>query len=282
MGIHSSAKNKFCSFVRQFLLFKYKKNGNNPSHTIRIIRFFIEKKQRFCYTTVRKRSILAGRGDQSYMKKTIKPEEIIKKNTLFADCQLQEFDYQIASYKRGESVQDSLHGMPCVGIVLAGIVDVYSIAYDTSEINVSSLEQGAVFGICNIFLEQPMPTRLKCRIASKIMFISKDTFRALLQNHPDMLIRYAALCNAKIQYLANQLELTNLSSCASKLACYLLRNYEPPGIVHLKAPKEQIAKYLGTSRASLFRELASFQERGLIAITSDIISILDFDALKRI
>ena len=71
-----------------------------------------------------------------------------------------------------------------------------------------------------------------------------------------------------------------MSGCGSKLAFYLLHN-AVDGRVVLEVSKEQFAKFLNVSRASLFRTLTEFQDKKLIEDRGGEILILDMEGLRQ-
>ena len=71
-----------------------------------------------------------------------------------------------------------------------------------------------------------------------------------------------------------------MSGCSSKLAFYLLHN-AVDGRVALDVSKEQFAKFLNVSRASLFRTLTEFQDKKLIEDRGGEILILDMEGLRQ-
>ena len=110
--------------------------------------------------------------------------------------------------------------------------------------------------------------------------MSKADFRKLLGRDERLLERYLTLCNKKIMYLAYKIELMGMSGCNSKLAFYLLHN-AVDGRVVLEVSKEQFAKFLNVSRASLFRTLTEFQDKKLIEDRDGEILILDMEGLRQ-
>ena len=66
-----------------------------------------------------------------------------------------------ATLAKGRLAADA-HGR-CIGVVVEGLVDVYSVAADGSEVKVSTLGTGDAFGICNLYTRASMPTVLRCR-----------------------------------------------------------------------------------------------------------------------
>ncbi len=200
---------------------------------------------------------------------------------MFSSCARSDIKFTKAAYKRGDDVTDRPGGVPCVGIVAAGEIGVYSVSEAGRSSNVSVLTPTDMFGICNVFARRRMPTTLKCISKCTVAYMLKDDFAALMLVYPDMALRYAELCNEKIQFLAGKLEFLNISSVRRKLCLYLIRAAEDGSHSVCVSSKELLAMYLGVSRASLFRELAYLRGCGAIIVERDRIVINDLDKLNK-
>ena len=73
-----------------------------------------------------------------------------------------------------------------------------------------------------------------------------------------------------------------MQSGKNRLIQYLLMWQEDNGNVRLDGSKDSLAASLGISRASLFRELAFLQEKGLIKRRPGQIHIMDRERLEHI
>ena len=147
---------------------------------------------------------------------------------------------------------------------------------------ISAVQDGSEFGICNVFLEREMPTYLHCKVRTGVAFLPTARFIALLEQDNALLRRYLALCNRKILYLADKVELMGIPTCGARLAAYLLRQADETGFAEIDVSKEQLAKYLSVSRASLFRALGTLTAQGLIVPEGAGYRITDPSALGRI
>lgn len=189
----------------------------------------------------------------------------------------------LRTFRRGEIISAVQDGVPCVGVLAFGEADVYTRGVSAKKHqNVSTLRCGSEFGICNVFLPQDMPTFLCCKVQTGVAFLPKAQFIALLEEDSALMRRYLALCNSKILYLADKVELMGLPSCRTRFAAYLLRHADETGRVEAEVSKEQLAKYLSVSRASLFRAINDLTEQRLIEALPEGFKILDSAALRRV
>lgn len=205
---------------------------------------------------------------------------VIAQSPIFHDCGLDAASFSPRCYRKGQIVSDMPNGRASVGLVASGGIDVYSIAMDGSEVKLSTLGRGEAFGICNLFAASDLETVLKCREDALVLFIAKDDLIAAIAASPDTLIRYARICNEKIQFLIRRIELLTMQSCRGKLLEYLITQSDTSGMLELTASKEQLAKELGVGRASLFRELSLLQGEGLIKAAGSFIFVLNKPALQ--
>lgn len=209
-----------------------------------------------------------------------KCEKMIRKCTLFDGIDLTHVDMFYMAYKRGDTISDEIDGISYVGVLGSGRADVYTLSDELSQPNVSTQEAGSIFGICNVYLDQNMPTRLVCKVACEVVFVSKADFRQLVEESELFRKRYLTLCNQKIIYLAQKIELMGITQSSSRLACYLMKNRDTNQLVTLHTSKEQFAKFLSMSRATLFRCIADFEEKGYIDVKGNEFHILMPEALK--
>ena len=164
-------------------------------------------------------------------------------------------------FQRGEAVSEIQHGIECVGVVVSGSLGVEA----NEKSSVSVLRRGGEFGICNIFVREKMPTKLWARVRSEVLFIPKEEFARLLGDDSALMYRYVKLCNEKMIYLAERLRLLSVPNSTERLLYYLQTAAEGD-TVRLKIPKDELARQIGISRASLFRAISALEDEGKISV----------------
>lgn len=180
----------------------------------------------------------------------------------------------IKEFKRGEEISEVQNGFDCVGVILSGSASVSS--SETGAVSIS--RTGVEFGICNIFVSEKMPTRLIARVHTKVLFIPKDEFAALLSSDSALMYRYVKLCNEKMVYLAKKLRLISVTGSVPRFACWLEMN-AVNGEAKIVS-KDELARQLCISRASLFRAIAELENQGVIEALSDKMIIKDKEKLS--
>lgn len=176
-------------------------------------------------------------------------------------------------FKRGELISECQNGVYCVGLMIKGSAEVSP----NCQSSVSILSGGGEFGICNIFVSEDMPTVLVAKTSCKVGFIPKDNFAQLLGTDSVLMYRYVRLCNRKMIYLAEKLRMLSIPDALGRLAFWLVRSDDFPD-VRLNMTKDDLAKRLGISRASLFRAIASLEKEGIIRSVGDRILITEPEA----
>ncbi len=179
-------------------------------------------------------------------------------------CRIAANECSRAQYGRGRLIEDRSGDEACAVLVESGSVEVFSVSLDGNEVLLSTLSQGEMFGICNLFEPDELRTVLQCRTDCELLFIPKKTLKDIILKSTESMAEYAALCNRKIQFLIRRIEQLSLNSARTKLAGYLLsQSVGTEGILRPET-KEALSLALGVSRATLYRELASLQDSGAI------------------
>ena len=206
-------------------------------------------------------------------------QEKLAISPLLAALPLNPADVSERRFHAGQIISDRPGGVPAVGLILSGRVDAYSVALDGKDVQLSSLAAGECFGVCNLLAEAELETVLRCAEDSDVLYIPKPVLLRLMRQDVDFALRYAALCNKKLQFLIRRIELLTMQSCRGRVIAYLLER-QVDHTVHLTGSREDLARQLGVSRAALFRELSALQGRNAIRAEGSIIHLLDEPLLE--
>ena len=186
--------------------------------------------------------------------------KMLAASPLFQGCSVPEGAFTVSRYRAGQVVHDTPKGVPSVGAVAAGRIDVYSVAVDGRDVWLNSLYTGECFGIYNLVAASDLETVLCCGEDTVICYID----------------------NAKLQFLIKRIEQLTTQTCCGKIAAYLLAHRSADGQVKSSCSRDGLARQLGVSRAALFRGLSSLQAAGVIAAQSEGFVITDSDGLEQI
>ena len=114
---------------------------------------------------------------------------------------------RMAKFRAGQIISDSMHGLSGVGVVENGRVDIYAVALDGRDVQLNSIGAGECFGICNLLVAEPLQTVLRCAEETTVRFWEKEALVAAMRGDAALAMAYAALCNAKIQFLLSRIEM---------------------------------------------------------------------------
>ena len=182
----------------------------------------------------------------------------------------------------GQILSDRPGGVPSVGLVLSGCIEVYTVALDGRDVLMNTLSAGECFGVCNLLADAELETVLRCGAAAEVLYIPKDVLLARMEGDAGLALRYAALCNRKIQFLLRRVELLTMQSCRGRLIAHLLAARDGGDKVSLTGSREDLARQLGISRAALFRELSALQAAGAIHVEGNTLLLQDLPALEEL
>lgn len=188
----------------------------------------------------------------------------------------------LRSFHAGQILRDRFCGESVVGLILEGIVEVYSVAVDGRDVLLNLLHPGDCFGISNLFSEEEIKTVLRCKTQVKLRYLPKRELIALLENDAEAAMDYARHCSGKIQFLIRRIESLTISSARGKLIEYLLSEADEQGRVSPQCSREDLARRLGISRAALFRELSFLYGQEVIKTDGTDFFIADMQAMERL
>ena len=185
-------------------------------------------------------------------------------------------------FRAGQIISDRPGGISSVGMIVSGQVEVYSVALDGKDVQLNTLTAGECFGVCNLLAGTDLETVLRCGEDTEVLYIPKPALRACMERDAGLAMRYAVLCNRKLQFLLRRIELLTMQSCRGRLIAHLLEQQDEKGVVRLAGSREDLARRLGVSRAALFRELSALQSMGAAAVDGNSIRIQDRPLLEEL
>ena len=181
-----------------------------------------------------------------------------------------------AKFRAGQIISDSMHGLSGVGVVENGRVDIYAVALDGRDVQLNSI------GICNLLVAEPLQTVLRCAEETTVRFWEKEALVAAMRGDAALAMAYAALCNAKIQFLLSRIEMLTMQSCRGKVLAFLLAEKREDGVILLRGTRDELASRLSVSRAALYRELSALQSGGYLEVGESRLRVLNTSALEKL
>ncbi len=136
-------------------------------------------------------------------------------------------------FRAGQIISDRPSGVLSVGLIVSGRVEVYSVALDGKDVQLNTLTVGSVSAsaIC-------WPTLRWRRFCGagrrqKSCISQKTVLLSCMEQDAGLAMRYAALCNRKIQFLLRRIELLTMQSCRGRLIAHLLEQQDEVGVVKI-------------------------------------------------
>ena len=165
--------------------------------------------------------------------------------------------------------------------LLSGRMSVYRNGTDKQTL-IKYLIRGDCFGAASLFRETgPAPTCVFCETECRLAMIRVDRLTTLFETYSTSALNYIKFLSRKVAYLNRRIRDYSATSAEEKTANLLLRESDENGAVVLRNVNEAI-KPLNLSRASFYRSLASFLDRGIIERANKEIRILKPNELKGI
>lgn len=166
---------------------------------------------------------------------------------------------------------------PALGLILKGNVLVYRKG-EGLPVLLQRLETGKLFGVASLFSsENEYVTELKAEGDCEVFSIPASLVKELLEKESAFALDYIAFLSGKIRFLNKRISELSAPTVTQKLASYLLS--EEDGIATTKV---KLASALGIGRASLYRALDEFEEKGLISVDGKAICITDRKGLSKL
>lgn len=182
----------------------------------------------------------------------------------------------VLSYPANDCVTRAGEHFGTLGIVASGRLSVTREGERRRVIH-RTLAKGDIFGVSSLFGgEPPFPTTILAETAASVMFLTEEQLEALFLAVPRLARSYIELLTEKIRFLNRRLDSLAGRSAEERVASHLLTHAEGS----LGITKSALASLLGLGRASLYRILDRFEERGLITTYRDRIEVRDTEALQ--
>ena len=113
------------------------------------------------------------------------------------------------------------------------------------------------------------------------MFISGDDLIAMIKKHPEVSLNVIKFLTSRITFLNTKVATFSEKSTVQKLAYYLLSKQREFGNT-VKISRTTLAAELGVGRASIYRDLDTLSQKGLVEINQKEIIIKCPEGLERI
>ena len=200
----------------------------------------------------------------------------LNNNKLFYDIDLSNIKVKIYDVKKNTIINYLLDKY--LVYINSGSIDIFINSIDGTTIYVNSLSKNDVLGINNLYELKENYTISKTKSNVKLICIKKEDVVKLIENNPIINQRLLSMLGDKTRFLLNRIENLSIKSSKIKLANYLLYDSN----IEIFKNKEKFSKYLGISRATLFRELHYLKALNIIQYDRYKFEIIDYSRLKEL
>ena len=216
----------------------------------------------------------------------------LKKTTVFADLTENELDFLahravVRKVQAGEML--FVEGDACGGlwVVESGKVKIFKTAPNGREQVLTIDGPGSSVAELPVFDGGNYPASAAAVEDTTLLFISKDDFRALCLNHPEVALKVLRVVGRRLRSLVGIIEELSFKTVKHRLVSMLLQlskegQSSPAGVeVTLPAAHQEIAARIGTVRELVSRGLGRLQAQNLIQVDGRKILIRDAKALEK-
>jgi CRP/FNR family transcriptional regulator, cyclic AMP receptor protein len=201
-----------------------------------------------------------------------------------------DFDSRLhtSSYPTGRILFTEREPATGIYVVLEGEVHVSINSIDGKRLALRIARGGEILGLSSVLSGSAYNATAEAFYPSKVAYVARETLILFLSNHPDAYQVVVEELSRKVSVACEQLRILALSNSApEKLARLLLEWSENEQVtqqgcrVHFALTHEQIGEFIGASRETVTRTLASFKRERLIKFDGVILTIPNRAALAR-
>ena len=227
------------------------------------------------------------------MRKTNRPCEVLEKTPLFEGLERSVFQYhcsvtKLRAFNKGEIIAAQGDECQSIGIIDSGQIAMQKYTSGGDFSTISLLGPGDYFGEDLIFGTNGIYTfTLEAMSSCDVLFVSKDTLKALLESSQVVLFNFLKILSDRIHTQNRRVALLSQRTLRHKIATYLLELREeqcskdvPEVIVELPVSKEVVSKLLAMPRPSFSRELIAMERDKLVKVNGRYIQLLNINALE--
>jgi len=179
-------------------------------------------------------------------------------------------------------------GDPCAGlyIVESGDLRIFKTSAGGREQVLTIEHAGDSVAELPIFDGGNYPASASAATNSVLLFISRNHFRALCLEHPEVALKVLRMVGLRLRRLVGIIEELSFTTVRHRLAALLLRLAREAGKgsgraeFKVAASNQELASQIGTVRELVSRNLSRFQAEGLIAMDGKNITIPDLSRLE--
>ena len=160
---------------------------------------------------------------------------------------------------------DEIYKKGYIGILNSGSAVITRISTAGSSVTIRNITAGDIFGAASVFGDWDENfSSIKAQSDCEIYYFSETDFKKIIKSNSDFAINYISFLTDRIRFLNRRLDMFSASSTQNKLYEFLLSLPNNGGVIELKFSMSELASRLKVGRTSLYRDIKSLEESGLI------------------
>jgi CRP/FNR family transcriptional regulator len=211
---------------------------------------------------------------------------------LFADLaenQLRFLAERAVLFRFGDGEVIFSEGDPCKGLycVQSGAVKIFKTAASGREQVLTVEKPPSLVAELPVFDGGPYPASASVVGDSALLFVSKNDFRALCLEHPEVALKVLRSVGRRLRALVSLIEELSFTTVRNRLAGFLLKLAESEGKktdrgieFPLVVSNQELASHIGTVRELVSRNLSRFQAEGLFRVEGKNVVVPDIEKLR--
>ena len=177
-------------------------------------------------------------------------------------------------FLKGEHADLDLSENKMIAFILSGECVVMK---DSLVLN--TLKKGDSFGILSVFSDEPYPTSVIAKKETKILFLRHDDLIMLIEHLPRVAMNVIRFLSGRVTFLNKKVATLGGATVEDKCIAYLREECKGKGDT-IPFPISGVARKIRVGRASLYRALASLEEKGTLVYRDNTVKILHHDYIE--
>lgn len=174
-------------------------------------------------------------------------------------------------------------------ILQAGRVRLYKLSAEGRALTLAVLEPVTIFGEMTLVGQWLHDSFAEAMTECTIGIIKGDELRQILQQHPELSLRFMELMGQRLRAIESKLADIAFKNVPQRLATVLLNLAGSPGTSSTGQPPrvirythQQLAEMIGSYRETVTKAIGEFREANLIHIDDEAIHLTDLEKLQHL
>ncbi len=183
-------------------------------------------------------------------------------------------------FQKGEIIFDEDNFSKMLGVLCIGKAKVRS--RGVGGVTIRQLSEGSCFGVASLFNDaDKYVSQIEALDKCEVILVPQSVLSEKMMQYPELAVNYIRFLTGRIVYLNTLIDAYSSPNIESKLARYLTA-YSQDHELSFEISMSELARILGTGRASLYRATEVFVQRGLIRRDGKTFVILNPEQLSQI